>query len=93
MTSPADAMGSKPSHDPGPAVETGREGALTWWQVGTRRVEMFPTPRGWQARVRDPHWGEAALDLDGLFAGEDEARTWGEKMAAVFAAELEEERG
>ena len=91
MTSPADEMGTPPARDPGPAVETGREGPLHWWRVGGRRVEMFPTAAGWEARVRDPDWGGVPLEVDGLFAGEDEARAWCVRMAAVLAADEEDE--
>jgi hypothetical protein len=91
MTSSWDEAGRRPSRDPSPAVETGQEGSLLWWRVGRRRVEMFPTMRGWEARVRDPDWGGAALDLEGLFAGEDEARAWCVRMAAAFAVDAEEE--
>jgi hypothetical protein len=91
MTSPAEDTGSEPSRHPGPAVETGREGPRLWWRVGDRRVEMFPATRGWQARVCDPGWGGAALNLDGLFATEDEAHAWCVRMAAAFAADAEEE--
>ena len=44
---------------------------MLWWQVGACRVEMFPAEGGWR-RVRDLHWGGPTLDLDRLFAGEDE---------------------
>ena len=91
MTSSADETGSDPSPDPGPTVETGREGPLLWWQVGGRRVEMFPTAEGWGTRVRDPYWEGETLEVDGRFASEDEARAWCVRMAAVFATDAEEE--
>jgi hypothetical protein len=74
MTSRADDAGANESPDPVPAIEMGQEGQLSWWRVGGHRVEMFPTARGWEARVCGPGWGDATLDLDGLFTSEDEAR-------------------
>jgi hypothetical protein len=91
MTSPADDTGANPSRDPGPAVETGREGPLLWWRVGARRIEMFPTVGSWEARVRNPDWGDVTLRVEGHFAGEDEARAWCVRMAAAFAADEEDE--
>jgi hypothetical protein len=91
MKSPADDTASNPSRDPGPAIETRQEGPLLWWQVGGRRVEMSPTEEGWEARVRNPHWGDVTLKVDGRFATADEARAWCVRMAAVFAADAEDE--
>jgi hypothetical protein len=90
MTS-ADDAGADPSRAPGPAVETGREGASLRWRVGDRRVEMSPTGAGWEARVRAPYWGGQTLRVDGVFGGESEARAWCERMAAVFAADAGDE--
>jgi hypothetical protein len=87
----ADEGDASRSRDPDPALETGQEGRLSWWGVGGRRVEMFPTPWGWEARVHDPDWGGVTLGLDGLFAGEVEARAWCVKMAAAFVEDAEEE--
>ena len=91
MASLADDPGSDPAPGPPPAVETGREGHWLWWWVGARRVEMFPTKRGWEACVQASDWGDVTLKPDGLFAGEEEARAWCVKMAAAFAADLEDE--
>lgn len=68
-------------------ASAGREGPLHWWEVGGRRVEMYPTPHGWEARVQSPDWGGSALRLDGRFESEEEAEAWCHKIVATFAAD------
>lgn len=72
-------------------IASGRDGAMSWWRIGSDRVEMFPSPRGWDVRVRRPGWGGTALDLNDGFATEAEARAWCLRMVAVLAEDLADE--
>jgi hypothetical protein len=73
-----------------PRIEIGRHRDLRWWRVGGDRVELFPGPSGWSARVRRAGWGGTPLDLDGHFAGEAEALAWFRRVAEVLASDLED---
>jgi hypothetical protein len=68
-----------------PGIIVGRNQDSHYWHVGDYFLTAYPTPEGWEVRVRGQAWGATGLLLDGHFATEAEALDWCARLAAVFA--------
>jgi hypothetical protein len=68
-----------------PRIMSGRNRAGYYWQAGDYYITAYPSPPGWEARIRSWRWGRSILVVDNHFRSDAEATNWCRRLANLLA--------